>query len=457
MTPEQLFHAIGQAEDDLLESSENHRPQRWRPWRRWAAMAAAACLLLAIGLGVGISLPRPGDGLSNGLAGGGSSSSSAVEDPDQGTGQSGGLASLALDWDTSGGAGPGEAFWTDDPAQLIAGSPWTESDTLTTLPVYRHTATQAQEIPVRWRLTAREQAALARSLAVEWGADPAQVYEEDRMTYYGNGFSGSWEDYQALLDRLSAREPAQYPGQQDQYNYDANIQSVSLKLDGMSVKVDDSGERWNIALAQGPQVLQSPPADLTELQQSLEEMGQELADRLGYRQPAACWTIDYATDYAVEGEVGIQPVLRTGLYEGYGSLEQQIVSYSLNRADPYASGEQGEGFSIWVTSADLSNKLGDYPVISLDEARQQLEEDAYYCSTGDFFPGQDSIAAVEIAYRGREILAPYYRFIVEVDTSQLNPDSVAAMEQEGCKHYAAFYVAAVESEYLEPAQWWEFN
>lgn len=60
MTPEQLFHAIGQAEDDLLESSENHRPQRWRPWRRWAAMAAAACLLLAIGLGVGISLPRPG-------------------------------------------------------------------------------------------------------------------------------------------------------------------------------------------------------------------------------------------------------------------------------------------------------------------------------------------------------------------------------------------------------------
>ena len=105
MTPEQLFHAIGQAEDDLLESSENHRPQRWRPWRRWAAMAAAACLLLAIGLGVGISLPRPGDGLSNGLAGGGSSSSSAVEDPDQGTDQSGGLASLALDWDTSGGAG----------------------------------------------------------------------------------------------------------------------------------------------------------------------------------------------------------------------------------------------------------------------------------------------------------------------------------------------------------------
>ena len=454
MTPEQLFRAIGQAKDDLLERSEQRRR---RPWRRWAALAAAACLLLAIGLGVGLWLPGPGGGMAVGESTSGGPSSAPSGEQENTYGQADGLSALTLDWDTSGGAGPGEAFWTPDPAQLIAGSPWTESDTLTTLPVYRHTATQAQEIPVRWRLTAREQAALARSLAVEWGADPAQVYEEDRMTYYGNGFSGSWEDYQALLDRLSAREPAQYPGQQDQYNLDANIQSVSLKLDGMSVNVDDSGERWNIALAQGPQVLQSPPADLTELEQSLEEMGQELADRLGYRQPAACWTIDYATDYAVEGEVGIRPVLRTGLYEGYGSLEQQIVSYSLNRADPYASGEQGEGFSIWVTSADLSNKLGDYPVISLDEARQQLEQGAYYCSTGDFFPGPDKIAAVEIVYRGREILAPYYRFIVEVDTSQLNPDNVAAMEQEGCKHYAAFYVAAVESEYLEPGQWWEFN
>ncbi len=453
MTPEQLFRAIGQAEDDLLESSENHRP---RPWRRWAAMAAAACLLLGIGLGVGIGLPGPAEGFSTGAAGG-SSGSAASGAPNQTAGQSDGLASLALDWDTSGGAGPGEAFWSDDPAQLIAGSPWTESDTLTTLPVYRHTATQAQEIPVRWRLTAREQAALARSLAIEWGADPAQVYEEDRMTYYGNGFSGGWEDYQALLDRLSARESAQYPGQQDQYNYDANIQSVSLKLDGMSVEVDNSGERWCIALDQGPQILPSPPEDLTELQQSLEQLGQQLADRLGYRQPAACWTIDYATDYAVEGEVGIRPVLRTGLYEGYGSLEQQIVSYSLNRADPYASGEDGEHFAIWVTSTDLSNKLGDYPVISLAEARQQLEQGAYYCSTGDTFPGLDKIAAVEIVYRGREILAPYYRFIVQVDTSQLNPDIVSAMEQKGCKHYAAFYVAAVESEYLEPAQWWQFS
>lgn len=449
MTPEQLFRAIGQAEDDLLERSEN---RRLRPWRRWAALAAAACLLLGIGLGVGIWLPGPVEGLSTGEAGG----SAQATEPENG-GQPEGLASLALDWDTSGDAGPGEAFWTTDPAQLIAGSPWTESDALTTLPVYRRTATQAQEIPVRWRLTAREQAALARSLAVEWGADPAQVYEEDRMTYCGNGFSGSWEDYQALLDRLSAREPAQYPGQQDQYNYDANIQSVSLELDEMSVSVDDSGERWCIALAQGPQIVQSPPEDLTELQQSLEQMGQELADRLGYRQPAVCWTMDYATDYAVEGEIGIRPVLRTGLYEGYGSLEQQIVSYSLNRADPYASGEEGENFAIWVTSTDLSNKLGDYPVLSLAEARQQLEEGAYYCSTGDTFPGLDQVAAVEIVYRGSQILAPYYRFIVQVDTSQLSPDIVSAMEQDGCKHYAAFYVAAVESEYLEPAQWWQFN
>ncbi len=450
MTPEQLFRAIGQTSDELVERSESRRP---RPWRRWAAMAAAACLLLAIGLGVGIGLPKPETGLSTGQAGGGASSSAAGQEPDQ----SQGLSSLALDWDTSGGAGPGEAFWSDDPAQLVAGSPWTEADTLTALPVYRHTATRAQEIPVSWRLTAREQAALARSLAVEWGADPAQVYEEDRMTYYGNGFSGGWEDYQALLERLSIREPAQYAGQQDQYNYDANIQSVSLQLDGMSVNVDNSGERWNIALAQGPQVLQSAPADLTELQQSLEQMGQQLAERLGYRQPAACWTMDYATDYAVEGEVGVRPVLRTGLYEGYGSLEQQIVSYSLNRADPYAGGEEGEWFSVWVTRADLSNKLGDYPVISLDEARQQLEQGAYYCSTGDVFPGADSIAAVEIVYRGSEILAPYYRFIVRVDTSQLNPDVVSAMEQAGCKHYAAFYVAAVASEYLEPAPWWQFG
>ena len=450
MTPEQLFRAIGQAKDDLLERSESRRP---RPWRRWAALAAAACLLLAIGLGVGLWLPGPGGGMAVGESTSGGPSSAPSGEQENTYGQADGLSALTLDWDTSGGAGPGEAFWTPDPAQLIAGSPWTESDTLTTLPVYRSTATRAQEIPVSWRLTAREQAALARSLAVEWGADPAQVYEEDRITYYGNGFSGGWEDYQALLDRLSTRAPAQYAGQQDQYNLDANIRSVSLKLDGMTVSVKDSGESWNIGFDQQYGLADWNNPDPVQLAPALEETGQALAARLDYRQPASYWAISYGMGQNEE----IRSTVQAGLYEGYGTLEQQIVSYSLNQARLYPGESEGRYSNVWVTRADLSNKLGDYPVISLADARQQLEEGAYYCSTGDSFPGPDSIAAVEIVYRGSEILAPYYRFLVAADTSQLNPDKIAAMEQAGCNHYAAFYVAAVESEYLEPGQWWHFN
>ena len=106
---------------------------------------------------------------------------------------------------------------------------------------------------------------------------------------------------------------------------------------------------------------------------------------------------------------------------------------------------------IRYSKTDLSQKIGDYPIITAEEARKLLLENHYITTVPEALPGEEYIAHVELMYRtsGRDSgFMPYYKFLVEMPT----------MEREnGLKTFGAFYVPAVQSEFLENMPLWDGN
>ena len=91
--------------------------------------------------------------------------------------------------------------------------------------------------------------------------------------------------------------------------------------------------------------------------------------------------------------------------------------------------------------------MGDYPLISVEEARTRLINGHYQTSAPVEFPGEDAIAKVELIYRTggqEEVFLPYYRFYV------LLPSGAKGVPPEdsetGLKNYGAYYVPALSDD-----------
>lgn len=94
--------------------------------------------------------------------------------------------------------------------------------------------------------------------------------------------------------------------------------------------------------------------------------------------------------------------------------------------------------------------IGNYPVVEQERAQQLLSEGRYFTNVPGDFPGEDAVVSGELLYRndGSRIVIPYYRFMIALDKpeEEVNPGKE--------KRYGAFYVPAVEGEYLDNLSIW---
>lgn len=94
-----------------------------------------------------------------------------------------------------------------------------------------------------------------------------------------------------------------------------------------------------------------------------------------------------------------------------------------------------------------AEKIGDYPLISVDHAKELLSEGQYFTSVPYDVDFEKDIIRCELTYKvsfAQEVLIPYYRFWVEIRDPGLN----FAGSEIGLKTFGAFYVPAVAEEYL---------
>ena len=101
---------------------------------------------------------------------------------------------------------------------------------------------------------------------------------------------------------------------------------------------------------------------------------------------------------------------------------------------------------------DLGDKIGNYPVISPDKAKELLYDGKYVTSAPKAIKKSDKTAQTELVYRfapWEKYYIPYYRFFVAEEST-----GNESLKKQGFKIYCAYYVPAVEEKYIANMPLW---
>lgn len=147
------------------------------------------------------------------------------------------------------------------------------------------------------------------------------------------------------------------------------------------------------------------------------------------------------------------------IYDKCEDYKLDILSYNFTSVK-FCPGDKHNLMIIWLNNPlAAAENIGEYPIIDAEEATQLLLNGSYISSvpTEYLVNGEitaDAIGKTELVYRmgeRDEYYQPYYKFYVELSDEYYAEDS----RPEGMKEYGAFYVPAVESEYLSDISVWD--
>lgn len=400
MNAQHISDALNQLDDDLLDGANALRSGQKRRAGRPLWLGAAACLALAAAVGVG--LPHPGRDLPR------------TDTAD--------LPKLPLSEEITHPGGMGyEGYLAYDVSELVSGTPWRETDNFQTLPVYRNPVVyDAAGAPVaNIDLEAMEARALevADRLGVEVEILDAAPSEEEAA---------------AVREKLG-EIPAGYFDPKEVTAVGAGVEitvGAGLTAEIVFAPALELPEGYNFGCY-------APYGDMKEVSDYL--LGQYRA-LLAMDDPQMEPT---GGDYNIYGDQTHQITA----YDGAGDETRRLVNYSFNSAS-FSCNEEGKLWIIRLDRADLSQKVGDYPVITAQEAEKLLGKGKYITNVPYELPGVEYVRDVELLYRsGRreEYFMPYYRFLVEL------PEET---RENGLNTYGAYYVPAVEEAYLTGLPVW---
>lgn len=311
-----------------------------------------------------------------------------------------------------------EGITVDDPSELQkekSANPWTEDMNFGQLPVFHNAASDnwVSRTGIVIHLSEEEMTRMAKTVA-------------------------SMLDTEAVTLKTEYGEYIEYDGDyptQEQFE-SAQMMPVSVTAqcaDDTEIVVYGGG---NIRIEFGHIV--QLPLDTVE---KWDKAGADVADKykklLQYENPAFFEDSGYQC-----------------VYDKSGSVLEQILNYNF-KITRFCINEEGVLWLVWMDNAFCTAEyLGDYPVITLDEAQEMLLDGKYITTVPDDFIKEGGISADDIlvgklVYRGgasEKYFMPYYRFHVELKDSEYMGEGY---------HYGAFYVPAVSEEYLSDLTVWD--
>ena len=399
MKTEKLLDEIGLIDDGIIAEANTDTlkiKSTRRTWHRWASVAAA-CVVVAV---IAVLIPKQSDDFSE-------------------------LPMLTIS--EYAGAHGFEGYMAYDISELQNGNPWSEGDTIKTLPVFQNPASYDSAGRVIKGLSADEMTQKAKHTASVIG-----------LTVDSISVRPTEEELQREREKIRS-----VPGNED-YEPNATPHEAVAQCGDRTIKVEANGQ-VRIFFENGvqlPDEYSFTYYDTNEQQAEdvLQYLLEQYAPIVAMESPA----LDLFGDYNIDA----QRSFNYDAYENSGNLTERILGYNFNWVS-FAPDDDGRLWIIDRYSADLSKKIGDYPVITAQEARELLLQRRYITTVPEELPGEESIAGVELVYRtGRhdEVFMPYYRFLVEIPTMQ---------RDNGLKTFGAFYVPAVEEQYLSNMPLWD--
>ena len=299
-----------------------------------------------------------------------------------------------------------EAYWAHDCSELVDDNPWREDSGLTVLPVYQN--------PLTHDATG----------ALVSGADPDKM----RSTLLAVAARLGLDTKDAALSSY-VPEGASTPEQ------------LWLQTDGLRVEVDTS---LTTTLFFDP-AIPLPDAyrfgDYPSYEDTValaEYLKTEYRTLLGMEDPQTAISGGYY-------DRNLNQCYSISCFDGTGSETDRLLHHQFHSVDFYC--EDDALYLVRIHQPDLSQKVGDYPIISPSQAEELLSTGHYLTSVPDPFPGTEQVKKAELIYRTGEQEAyfmPYYCFYVEL------PDTT-----NGLHTYGAYYVPAVDGAYLSHMPVWD--
>lgn len=439
MKKEHLFEAIGEADEKLLERSEKNSYSR-SIWIKTLAIAACFAIIASFGISY-VSQPDLPHNTETSAAEVTTMPSQPAETTQQQvttdlppettfvltTVEPFIDASLpAIPYPSMKADGMGfEGYRAFDISEIINANPWSEELELSTLPVYKNhrTYNEIQKIPYT---TIEEMENLLLEFAERLGLDTENfVIQNNAVTD------------EKQIERITARMGGTAP---DGY-FDADY--VYIELDGMKLEVDRS-LTVTVQYEPGlplPDIYNTDGKNCTDTLSVAGYLKNKYSKLIGMENPQ----IDIYTQ-----ERGIDDLVlyQIKMFEGAENITEQIINYNFNNWYTHFY-DNGDLFIMRFYKADLSDKMGDYPIITANEAKELLMEGRYITTVCEEIISKKYVKKVELVYRKtphEQYYMPYYRFYVELPSME---------KDNGMKVYGAYYVPAVEEKYLTDIPVWD--
>ena len=400
MKADDLIDIIGNTDDRIIEEAKKiKRPVQSR-WTIWAA--AAACICLTAGGLFAITLrSKTTPGISENL-------------PQITIPKSENLPQITIPKYESGGQGfEGLMYYSAD--ELNNGNPWSEDLTINTLPVFRNSSYDPSGAGMPFGLTEAEMTAELEKAAKVLGLEILETRANTNATKSKDGTVVSGDTVYSIRAITGNG-------------------NLTVSANGSLVyNLPDSYE-----LPEGYNFTYNNTSD-EEAAAVMAYLTETYASLLNYAHPE----IVLQGDYTFSGDY----TRRYLVYDAGTDLTERILNYNLCPAQ-FAPDDNGNLMLIRINNGlRMAEKLGDYPLISVAEAKEKLLNGQYQTSVPVAMPGEKYIVKVELVYRSgprEETLLPYYRFYVELQDT----DKWLVPLSNGLKTYGAYYVPAIQDEYI---------
>ena len=335
-----------------------------------------------------------------------------------------------------------------DISELKNGNPWSENDNIIALPVFKNTILRNDAGEVINGLSADEMIQKARETAEIMGWTIDKIYTnptDEQFQREQDKINSLPED---MRENITVRKKPFYEAVAKCGDF-----NVIAYPDGhMRIDFGDAylSENAGITL---PDKYSFTNYDTNEKQaeEVMQYLLEEYKSFVDMKSPA----LDLFGDYNIYAQRGFS----YNAYESDGDLIDKILGYNFNNI-LFHPNEDGLLWVIDRKNTDLSHKIGDYPIITAQEARELLLQNRFITTAplddtyhaGDYLD-ENYIASVELVYRtGRydEVFMPYYKFLIE-----LQPFPSMRKISGDFKNFGAFYVPAVKQEYLANMPLWD--
>lgn len=322
-----------------------------------------------------------------------------------------------------------EGYMAHDVSELVNANPWNEDVQLSTLPVFSNPITYDEVYHLPSCVDLEKMRALLLDVAGRLGLDP------DALTVTDD--APGEEAREQMTEKLKLAGIDSVP---DGY-FDPTL--LKTQAEGLDIEVDahlSAKITFDPAVILPEEYTFAHDASYEEICAVADYLKNEYASLIGMQTPQADVS---GGDYNIYG----QQSYSVAFFDAAGDETDRILAYNFDRVR-FACDDEGKLFVAWVQQPDLSQKVGDYPIITAQQAAELLEEGRYITTVPYEMPGMEYVEKVELVYRtgSQEMyFMPYYRFYVELP-----------QETEGDMNtYGAYYVPAVSPEYISDMPVWD--